>query len=96
MQDKNKIAESEIKPVAEAEVLLCEKLIQDEQPKPLVAKFTNPLEFILMREEYVKKNPPAKPKKAFVKQRSVESDSEGQSRHMGLHVCTSKCLTQKY
>ena len=89
MQDKNKIAESEIKPVAEAEVLLCEKLTQDEQqPKPLVAKFTNPLEFILMREEYVKKNPPAKPKKAFVKQRSVESDSEGQSRHLGLTVCT--------
>ena len=90
MQDKNKIAESEITPVAEAEVLLCEKLTQDEQqPKPLVAKFTNPLEFILMREEYVKKNPPAKPKKAFVKQRSVESDSEGQSRHLGPYVWTS-------
>ena len=38
-------------------------------------KFSNPLDFILMKEEFVKKNPP--PKKSFVKERSVESDSEG-------------------
>ena len=59
----NKIAESTI------------SVIQEEA-KPLMTKFTNPLEFILMREEYVKKNPPTK--KTFVKQRSVESDSEGE------------------
>mgnify|MGYP001324108005 CR=1 FL=1 len=46
-----------------------------EEPKPL-SNFSNPLEFILMREEYVKKNPPLK--KTFVKQRDVESDSEGE------------------
>ena len=46
-----------------------------EEPKPL-SNFSNPLEFILMREEYVKKNPP--PKKTFVKQRDVESDSDGE------------------
>ena len=46
-----------------------------EEPKPL-SNFSNPLEFILMREEYVKKNPPQK--KTFVKQRDVESDSDGE------------------
>ena len=46
-----------------------------EEPKPM-SNFSNPLEFILMREEYVKKNPPLK--KTFVKQRDVESDSDGE------------------
>ena len=48
-----------------------------EEPKHPVAKFSNPLDFILMKEEYVKKNPPTK--KSFVRQRSVESDSEEMS-----------------
>ena len=46
-----------------------------EEVKPM-ANFSNPLEFILMREEYVKKNPPLR--KTFVKQRDVESDSDGE------------------
>ena len=44
-----------------------------DQPKN---KFPNPLDFILMKEEIVKKNPPKK--KTFVKERSVESESEGE------------------
>ena len=54
-------------------------LVVNDEPKdqtPTLPKFTNPLEFILMREEYVKKNPPAK--KIFFRGRSVESDSEGE------------------
>ena len=39
-------------------------------------KFLNPLDFILMKE-IVKRNPPKK--KTFVKERSIESESEGMS-----------------
>ena len=49
---------------------------KEKEKAPTLPKFTNPLEFILMREEYVKKNPP--PKKIFFRGRSVESDSEGE------------------
>lgn len=50
----------------------------EDEPRlpPVQQKFTNPLDFILMKEEYVKKNPPAK--KTLVKQRDLESDSEGE------------------
>ena len=49
-----------------------------EESKPLQPqKFTNPLDFILMKEEFVKKNPPAK-KTMLVKQRDIESDSDGE------------------
>ena len=57
------------------------KVVAVQEPKKETAvlpKFSSPLEFILMREEYVKKNPPPSPaKKKFFRGRSVESDSEG-------------------
>ena len=62
------------KPITTSQDIKVETLKEvEEVPKP--PKFTNPLDFILMKEEYVKKNPPKKP---FVKQRDVESDSDGE------------------
>ena len=49
---------------------------EPKKEKSILPKFSSPLEFILMREEYVKKNPPPA-KKIFFRGRSVESDSEG-------------------
>ena len=65
---------STIIPEEKPGIRIVETVIKEE-PKPL-SNFSNPLEFILMREEYVKKNPPLK--KVFVKQRDVESDSDGE------------------
>ena len=68
---KAKDTVKDIIPSSEAKVEAAKK--SEEVAKP--SKFTNPLEFILMKEEYVKKNPP---KKQFIKQRDVESDSDGE------------------
>lgn len=62
------------------EVKSLESTMIQENAAPPQIKFTNPLDFILMREEFVKSNPP--PKKFLVRQRSVESDSEGESSSM--------------
>ena len=53
-----------------------EAVKQPKKETAVLPKFSSPLEFILMREEYVKKNPPPA-KKIFFRGRSVESDSEG-------------------
>merc|ERR1719244_2069069 len=50
---------------------------ENQKPKEelkVMTKITSPLDFILMKEEFIKKNPP--PKKTHVEERLVESDSE--------------------
>ncbi|XP_023349141.1 uncharacterized protein LOC111717912 isoform X2 [Eurytemora carolleeae] len=55
------------------------ELEKDETESPRTfARSMNPLDFIMMKEEYIRKNPPP-PRKEFVKERSVESESGKQS-----------------